>query len=73
MDPVLTSDGKPYASKRYKEIVEENYWISKFTHNTYQDIMKMSVTERRYLLDFIQRDLKKEQELRNKAKQKIDR
>ena len=71
MDPVLTSDGKPYANKRYKQIVEECYYITKFTHNTYGDIMDMSSTERNYLLDFIQRDLKKEQDERKKLKDKM--
>ena len=69
MDPQLTSEGKPYAPQRYNEIVEENYYITKFTHTSYSDVMKMSTAERATILNLINRDLKREQELRNKLLQ----
>ena len=66
----MTSDGKPYAPKRYNEIMEENYYITKFTHTSYSDVMKMSVTERNTLLNLINRDLQKEHEARQKLMNK---
>ena len=62
----MTSDGKPYAPKRYNEIIEENYWITKFTHTSYSDILKMSVLERNTLINLIHRDLEKEHQARQR-------
>lgn len=64
MDPLSTSDGRPYAPIRYKEIVEERYQISKHTHTSYDDLANVTPLERRYLLEFIKRDLEHENEIR---------
>ena len=64
MDPQLTSDGRPYGPFRYEQIVEECYAISKRMHTSYGDLMKITPLERTYLLQFIRRDLERENELR---------
>ena len=73
LDPVLTSDGKPYAPHRFRDIVKERYLISKYCNTSYKDLDKVSPTERAYLLEFIYEELQKEQEayeeaIRNKKK-----
>lgn len=70
MDPQLTSDGKPYAPVRYAEIVEERYLISKFIHTSYGDIGNITPLERQYLLQYIKRDIERENEIKRKAQEK---
>jgi len=65
LDPLLTSDGKPYGPVRYEQIVEERYLISKHIHTSYFDLGKITPIERKYILKFIRRDLEHENEVRN--------
>ena len=67
LDPLLTSDGKPYAPTRYAEIVEERYLISKFIHTSYGDLSEVTPLERKYLLQYIKRDIERENEIKRKA------
>lgn len=70
LDPELTSDGKPYAPFRFKEIIRERYIITKNTNTSYGDIGNMTPTERAYMLEFIGDDFKKNAELVEQYKQK---
>ena len=63
----MTSDGKPYAPVRYAEIVEERYLISKFIHTSYGDLAHVTPLERKYLLEYIKRDIERENEVKRKA------
>lgn len=66
----MTSDGKLYAPLRFEQIVEERYQISKHINTSYKDLGEVTPTERRYLLEFIKRDLEHEQQLiQEKTKQ----
>lgn len=62
----MTEDGKPYGPVRYKEIVQEIYFITKNTHISYDDVKDMTPTERKYIVNFIVKDIKKEQEAAQK-------
>jgi hypothetical protein len=66
LDPQLTSDGKPYGPARFEQIVEECYAISTRIHTSYTELLKITPLERTYLLKFIQRDLERENEIREK-------
>lgn len=68
MDPISTSDGKPFAPIRFKEIVKERYLISKHCNTSYKDLDEVSPTEREYLLEFIYEEIKKEQDAYEEAK-----
>ena len=63
----MTSDGKPYAPIRYAEIVEERYLISKFIHTSYGDLAQVTPLERKYLLEYIKRDIERENEVKRNA------
>lgn len=69
-DPLLTSDGKPYATERFKQIVQERYIISKHSNTSYIDTLEVTPTERTYLIQFILDDLQKQKEMIDKQKQK---
>jgi hypothetical protein len=71
LDPALTSDGRPYGQVRFEQIVEECYMISKKIHTSYNDLTKITPLERTYLLQFIKRDLERENELREKQQQEL--
>lgn len=58
----MTSNGKPYGPERYKTIVKEKYYISKNINTSYKDIGDITPTEREYLLQFIEDDLKRTKE-----------
>lgn len=68
MDPLRTSDGRPFAPVRFKEIANEKYLVTKFCNTSYEDVSKMTPKEREYLLGFILQDLQREQEARQKHK-----
>lgn len=68
MDPILTSDGKPYGPQRFKDITKERYLISKYCNTSYKDLDNVTPTERAYLLEFIYEELQKEQEAYEEAK-----
>ena len=59
----MTSDGRLYAPLRFEQIIEERYQISKHINTSYNDLGEITPTERRYLLEFIKRDLEHEQQL----------
>lgn len=64
-------DGRPYAPVRFEQIVEERYQISKHIHTSYKDLDNVTPLERKYLLQFIERDLVRENELRQQQAQKL--
>lgn len=63
MDPLLTSDGRPYGPVRYQQIVEERYQISKHINTSYSDLGEVTPLERRYLLEFVKRDLEEKNKI----------
>ena len=60
MDPQLTEDGHPYGPKRYRDIVKERYYVSKYCNTSYNDVGDMAPLERRYVLEFITNELEKQ-------------
>jgi hypothetical protein len=68
LDPILTSDGRPYGPHRFKEIAKERYLISKHCHTSYKDLDNVTPLEREYLLEFIYEELQKEQQAYEEAK-----
>ena len=69
MDPLLTSDGKPYGPWKYKEIVKECYIISKNINTSYTDLLKITPTERKYIIEFLMEEYDKTREEIEKIKQ----
>lgn len=62
LDPVLTSDGKPYGPDRYRTLTQERYIISKNANISYEDTGLMTPTERRMILQFMVEDSKRQKE-----------
>lgn len=58
-DPRWTSEKKPYAPERFRDIVEERYLISNYIHTSYLDTASISPTERTMLLQLIKDDLQR--------------
>ena len=67
---VKDEDGKEkeilYAPKRYKEIVEECYLISRNLNTSYSDAKKITPLERSYLLQLLTRDFDEKKKLYEK-------
>lgn len=53
LDPQISSDGKAYGPKRFKEIVKECWYISDNTNTSYTDVLDLSFQERFYLIELI--------------------
>lgn len=70
LDPQLTKEGNPYGPERYKEIVKERYYISKNINTSYNEVGKMTPTERYYIIEFINQELKKQEEFIRESKNK---
>ena len=56
MDPTLTNDGQPYGPTKYKELVRNNYLISKNCNTSYTDVLQLTPRERDYIIEFIIKD-----------------
>ena len=69
LDPQKTRDGKPYGPQRYKELVRERYAISKITNTSYIDTGKITPLERKFIMEFIVEDNKREKESFEKSLQ----
>lgn len=68
LGPKYDADGKtPWGPVRYKQILQERFFISKHTNITYKDTGEMSPHERESLRDIIYEDLLKKQESLEKA------
>lgn len=65
LDPPTSKDGKPYGPKRFKELVEECWYISDNLHTSYTDVLDMSFQERLYLIECINKK-------QNETKKAID-
>ena len=59
----MTKDGGAYAIQRYKDLVQERYFISKQTNTSYEDVGKMTPTERMYIIKFISDEIKRQNEI----------
>ena len=68
----MSKDGGKYAIQRYKELVQERYYISKQTNTSYEDVGKMTPVERVYLIKFISDEIKRQNEIieKNRAESK---
>ena len=70
---MININGKdyPYGPYRYQQIVKECYIISKNSNTSYQDVLRMTPTERDYILSYISEEFTKTQEIieKNKLKQ----
>lgn len=53
--------------KKFKEIIEECWFISKSINTSYTDILQISPLERKYLIDVIQESNRREKEEFDKA------
>lgn len=63
----------PYGVYRFNQIVEECYYISKYMHTSYLDLMSVSVGEKNQLLNLINDENKRNQEELERARQKARR
>ena len=70
LDPLETSDGRPYGPIRYQQIVKECYIISKNSNTSYNDVLKMTPTERESIIRYISDEFKKTQEAMEQNKNK---
>ncbi len=59
--------GNPIGPKRFKEIIEECWFISKNINTSYTDILQISPLERKYLIDVIKESNRIEKEEWDKA------
>ena len=54
---------EPYAPVRLKELLKECYSITKNTSTPYSDVLKMTPTERSYMLSFLIEEFSKNKEI----------
>lgn len=73
LDPQFNSDGSLYAPKKFKDLVQERYLISKYCHTSYNELGEISPLERSYLVEFIEEEIKKQKEELEKARNKKQR
>ena len=71
LDQLYDEEGNPLGPARYKEIVQERYFITKNTHISYEDTGKMTPKEREYIQQFIIDDLKRQKDYVRNMTQEI--
>lgn len=62
------SDGTPYGPVRFKNIVQERYFISKKCNTSYLDVGQMTPLERGYVMEFILDEIEKEKQALDESK-----
>lgn len=70
-DPQLTKDGKPYGPTKFKELVRECYLVAKNCSIPYSDALRMSFTERRYMLEFLREEYNSIEQARQEQQEKL--
>lgn len=65
----MTSDGKPYGPKRYREIVRECWYISDQLHTSYTDVLDLAVTDRIMLIRLINEKIENTNKAMEEARQ----
>lgn len=70
LDPLKTSDGKPFGPVQFKKLVQECYIISKQTHTSYNEALLLTPTERGYILQFITDEIEAQRDAVAKMKSK---
>ena len=74
----MDREGGKYAIQRYKDLVQERYYISKQINTSYEDVGRMTPIERAYIIKFISDEIKRQNEMierkqaeaKNKSKHK---
>lgn len=74
LDPKLYKDEdgveRPYGPYRYRQLVNDRYYITKHTHISYTDTGLMTPTERRMIIEFINKDIAAQNEAIQKSMKK---
>ena len=68
-----TKDGKPVGPELYKQLVKEAYVITKNTNTSYTDLMNITPTERKYILEFIKEELDQVHKAREEQMEQLQR
>lgn len=71
LDLQYSSKDHNLKSKIFEDLVEEGYYISKYTNTSYTDILKMTSLERRILIKLISDDIKARNEAHEQAMKSI--
>ena len=68
----MTNDGKPYAPYRYRQIVQECYYLSKNCNTSYVDVRdKTTPLERKYMLELLNKEAEKLAQAQEEAKARM--
>ena len=74
LDPKWTRDDDgnkiPYGPTRLKEIIKQNYMISKNCSTSYNNILELTPTERDYLIEFIVDEANEAQKMIQESKKR---
>lgn len=74
LDPKWTRDDDgnkiPYGPTRLKEIIKQNYMISKNCNTSYIDVLQLTPIERNYLIEFIVQEAEDAKKMIEDAKKK---
>lgn len=63
----------PYGVVRFEEIIQECYIISKNIHTSYTDLLDITPREKNMMLELLNNEAKRQQELYDKQKAKMKR
>ncbi len=63
----------PFGVVRFEEIIQECYIISKNIHTSYTDLLDITPREKNMMLELLNNEAKRQQELYDKQKAKMKR
>ena len=73
LDPKYNQKGEPYGPYRFQQIIKESYYISKNCNTSYNDVLKMTPTERDSILAIIIQEGKETEKVLNELQEKNNR
>lgn len=71
LDLQFSDKDHEYKSKVFEDLVEEGYYISKYTHTSYADLQQITPLERKILIKLISDDIKTRNEAHEQAMKSI--
>ena len=68
LDPLKTSEGKPYGPVKFKTLIKELYFIAKNCNTPYTSLLDITPTEKDELINLIVEDSKRQTKKKKKQK-----
>lgn len=72
LDPEFDENGELYAPKKYKQLVNECYLISKNCNTSYNEVLQITPSEKELIIGFMLKEAKEAEENLKKTRESLN-